>query len=122
MKRLLLIFALVFIHLFSIGQDGGKVSRKVKKAEEKKEQQQRNQQKAEMKGRKRHMAIQDKATRKRMKKHRRGPIHVDAYDRKPFFLKRWFMRKENRKPKTAYFLEELKIKNEGLISDFVHFS
>ncbi|MEP7264175.1 MAG: hypothetical protein ABI772_06750 [Bacteroidota bacterium] len=102
MKRLLLLFTLVIVHLFSMGQDGGKGSKKVKKAEAKKEQQARNQQNAELKGRKRHEAIQDKATRKRMKRHRRGPIHVDAYDRRPFFLKRWFRKKENRKPRTAY--------------------
>jgi hypothetical protein len=113
MKRLLIALSLVLAHLFSIAQDAP-VSKKVRKAEQKQEKQKRNKEKATLQGKKRHAAIQDKATRKRMKKHRKGPIHVDAYDRRPFFIKRWFRKKENRRPRTAYFLRELKIKNEEL--------
>ena len=110
MKRLLLIFSLICIHFISFSQTAdAPVSKKVKKAEQKKEARVRKGKKAELKGRKRHESIQDSATRKRMKRHRRGPIHVDAYDRRPFFLKRWLTRKENRRPRT-----ELRIKNGEL--------
>jgi hypothetical protein len=95
MKRLLLIFSVLFLHFTSYSQTDAPVSKKVKKAEQKKEQQAQKSKKAELKGRKRHEAIQDKATRKRMRRHRRGPVHVDAYDRRPFFIKRWLKRKEH---------------------------
>ena len=94
-KRFLLMVTLVAVPVFVFSQDGGgKVSKKVKKAEQKKEARVQRTKKAEMKGRKRHEMIQDKSTRKRMKRHRKGPIHVDAYDRRPFFIKRWLKKKE----------------------------
>jgi Ni/Co efflux regulator RcnB len=104
MKRLLIVFFLLTSSLFAVAQtpESGSapakkehVSRKVKKAEQKKAKQQRNLEKAALKGKKRHENIQDKSVRKRMKRHRKGPIHVDAYDRRPFFLKRWLKRKEH---------------------------
>ena len=93
MKRLLILFAVCFSCL-AFGQDDGSAKSKIKKAEKKQEQQVRSKKKAELKGRKRHESIQDKKVRKRMKRHKRGPIHVDAYERRPFFLKRWIMKKE----------------------------
>jgi Ni/Co efflux regulator RcnB len=94
MKRLL-IFLFIIIAQVAFSQSDGSADSKIKKAEKKTEQRQRNKKKAELKGKKRHESIQDKATRKRMKRHRKGPIHVDAYDRRPFFIKRWLKRKEH---------------------------
>ncbi len=95
MKKLLLVFILLLTQLFSFAQDGGSPTKKQKKAEAKKEQLAKNAKNSKLKGIKRHEEIQDKATRKRMRKHKKGPIHVDAYDRRPFFIKRWFRKKEH---------------------------
>jgi Ni/Co efflux regulator RcnB len=95
MKRLLLVFILLFAQLFAFAQDGGSQTKKQKKAEAKKEELAKNARNSKLKGIKRHESIQDKATRKRMRKHRKGPIHVDAYDRRPFFIKRWLKKKEH---------------------------
>ena len=95
MKRIFLVLLLITAGFITEAQSNGSVSRKVKKAEQKKENIKRQQQKSAVKGSKRHESIQTKATRKRMHKHRKQPIHVDAYERKPFFLKRWFRKKEH---------------------------
>lgn len=94
MKRILLLIFIVVSGVFASAQDDGSAKDKIKKAEKKQEQQVKSKKKAELKGRKRHESIQTKQTKKRMKKHKRGPIHVDAYDRRPFFIKRWIARKE----------------------------
>lgn len=94
MRIIVLIVFMFFSVMHLTAQTDASASKKVKKAEQKMEQQKRNQQKAEVKGVKRHESIQTKATRKRMKKHRKQRIHVDAYESKPFFMKRWFQKKE----------------------------
>lgn len=106
MKRLLLFLSILIVPVLVFSQTDGSASKKQKKAEQKKEERVKRGKKAELKGRKRHESIQDKSVRKRMKRHRRGPIHVDAYDRRPFFLKRWFKRKENKRPRTEYMIKK----------------
>ena len=81
--------------LVTNAQSDGSANSKIKKEEHKKEIREKNKQKSEIEGRKRHENIQTKAVQKRMKKHRKQRIHVDAYERKPFFLKRWFHKKEH---------------------------
>ena len=62
------------------------MTKKQKKAQEKKEQQKQDARKAEIEGRKRHMNLQDKETRKRMKKNRKkGSKYVSS---KPRFIDR----------------------------------
>lgn len=85
-KRILLVI-ICLIPLFLHGQDG-KVSKKQKKAEQKKEQRIQDSHKAEVKGKKRHIKLQDKDTRKRMKKHKKkGNAYVS---RRPGFFQRLF--------------------------------
>jgi hypothetical protein len=69
LKRLFFLF-LVLIPLFAAGQDSN-ASKSQKKAEKKKEQRVQDAKKAELKGKKRHMKIQDKKVRKRMKKNKK---------------------------------------------------
>ena len=95
MKKMLIVLLLLFNGIIVVAQTDGSVKSKVKHAEQKKVKLAKNQQKAEVERRKRHEAIQTKATRKRMKKHRKQRIHVDAYERKEFFLKRWLHKKEH---------------------------
>jgi hypothetical protein len=69
-------------------QDDPKPTRKQKKAEEKKEQRVQDAKRAEVKGKKRHMKLQDKQTRKRMKKNKKkGTAYVS---RRPGFFQRIF--------------------------------
>ena len=69
LRRLFLIL-IVFIPLLSAAQDSN-ASKSQKKAEKKKEQRVEDAKKAELKGKKRHMKIQDKKVRKRMKKNKK---------------------------------------------------
>jgi hypothetical protein len=64
-KMTLLITATLLPALLS-AQDDQKLTRKQKKAHQKKEQQVQDTKKAEIKGKKRHMKLQDKKTRKRI--------------------------------------------------------
>ena len=85
MKKMLIVLLLLFNGIVVVAQTDGSVKSKVKHAEQKKVKLAKNQ----------HEAIQTKATRKRMKKHRKQRIHVNAYERKEFFLKRWLHKKEH---------------------------
>lgn len=68
----LLIFLLVIPFTLAAQDDGdAKPTRKQKKAEQKKEQRAKDVKKAEIKGKKRHMKLQDKQTQKRMKKNKK---------------------------------------------------
>ena len=73
----------------------GKVTKAQRKAEDKKKELLRKEQKAEIKGRKQHEKIQTAQVRKRMRKHRKGDIHVGSYDKKPGFFKRLFHRRRH---------------------------
>lgn len=94
-KRYCLIFVMLAITFIANAQNDGSAKQKIKKAEQKKEEIAKRKQRSEVEGKKRHEALQTKAVRKRMHKHRKERIHVDAYERKPFFLKRWFHKKEH---------------------------
>ena len=94
-KKCLLFLLLLFIGGIAVAQSDGSAKSKVKQAEHKKEKLAKNKQKAEIELKKRHEEIQTKATRKRMRRHRKQRIHVDAYERKEFFLKRWFHKKQH---------------------------
>ncbi len=86
--RKLFFLLLLFIPLMALGQDEVKPTKKQKKAEAKKEQRVQDSKKAEIKGKKRHMKLQDKQTRKRMKQHKRkGKAYVS---RRPGFFQRLF--------------------------------
>ena len=96
MKKLKSLFwlILVFCTLLANAQSA-KVTKAQIKAEEKKKEQLRNEEKAEIKGIKKHESIQTAKVRKRMRKHRKGDIHVDAYDKKPGFFRRLFHRRRH---------------------------
>lgn len=92
MKRLIRNFFLVMMLLLPlalVGQDtDADASKSRRKAEKKKEQRVQNAKKAEIKGKKRHVELQDKQTRKRMKKHKKkGVMYVS---RRPGFFQRLF--------------------------------
>jgi hypothetical protein len=74
------------IPLFAFGQDEPKLTKKQQKAHAKKEQRAQDAKKAEIAGKKRHMKLQDKKTRKRMKKNKK---HGGSYvSRNPGFFNR----------------------------------
>ena len=84
----ILFFVLLIPVLVSAQDDEGKKTKKQRKAEAKKEQRVQDSQKAEIKGKKRHMKLQDKETRKRMKKNKKkGTAYVS---RRPGFFQRLF--------------------------------
>lgn len=85
LKKIFLVLALV-IPFALMAQDDSKPSKKQKKAELKKEQRVQDTKKAEIKGQKRHMKLQEKQTRKRMKKNKKkGSAYVS---RRPGFFQR----------------------------------
>jgi hypothetical protein len=87
LRKLLIVFMMV-IPFSVLSQDAPKQTKKQKKAEDKKEQRLQNAKKAEVKGKKRHIKLQDKKTQKRMKKNKRkGTVYVS---RRPGFFRRLF--------------------------------
>lgn len=90
--RKLKLFLFIAAMLFSFAADAqsGKVTKAQKKAEKTKVEQKRKQEKSELKARKKHEEIQTKKVRGRMRKHRKGDVHVSSYDRRPGFFKRLF--------------------------------
>ena len=90
----LLFFGSIIFTLFADAQSAT-TTKAQKKAERTKQEQARRAEKAELKGRKRHAQIQTAKVRKRMRIHRKGDIHVNAYDQRPGFFKRLFHRKEH---------------------------
>jgi hypothetical protein len=69
-KRYLL-FLLLMFPLVLFAQDNSKATKAQKKAEKKKQEKIEKDRKEDLKAKKFHYKIQDKATRKRMKKHRK---------------------------------------------------
>jgi hypothetical protein len=90
-KRIFFLFLLV-LPLIAAAQDGTKQTKMQKKAEKKKQERIEKDRKADLKAKKFHYKIQEKETRKRMKKHRK---HVDGYSpyKQPGFFKRLFGKK-----------------------------
>jgi ATP-dependent exoDNAse (exonuclease V) alpha subunit len=83
-----LLMLLFIIPVMVFAQDNPKLTKKQKKAEQKKEQRAQNAKKAEVRGKKRHMKLQDKQTRKRMKQNKKkGTAYVS---RRPGFFQRLF--------------------------------
>lgn len=82
-----MLFVMLMLFSFSaLAQEEQKMTKKQKKAHEKKEQQKQDARKAEIEGRKHHLKLQDKQTRKRMKKNRKkGSGYVSS---KPRFIDR----------------------------------
>lgn len=102
-KKYLPAFLLIFIFILPLvcaAQENSTATKAQKKADKKKEKQEANKRKSELKGKKFHYQIQDKATRKRMKKHRRKVDHGYPSG-KPGFFKRIFGKNQ------AYFNKEL---------------
>jgi len=86
--RKLMLTIFIVIPLFVLSQDDPKPTKKQKKVEQKKEQRKQDAKKSEVKSKKQHVKIQDKATRKRMKQHKRkGTQYVS---RRPGFFGRLF--------------------------------
>lgn len=84
--RYLSLLFMLFFSIASFSQETQKTSKKQKKAEQKKEQRVQDARKAEIKGQQRHRKLQDKDTRKRMKKNKRkGTAYVS---RRPGFFQR----------------------------------
>ena len=96
MKKLKLIVS-TFLILCAIAVSGqsGKVTKAQRKVEDKKKEQLKKQEKAEIKAQKHHKSIQTAKVRKRMRKHRRGDIHVSSYDQRPGFFKRLFHKRKH---------------------------
>ena len=90
-KLLLLLLIMVPVALYAQDNKPNKVQ---KKADKKKEQRVESQKKGELKGRKRHMALQTKEVRKRMKKHSRY-VNNQQLHRKRGFVYRIFHRHEH---------------------------
>ncbi|MFI5219743.1 MAG: hypothetical protein ACHQNT_09665, partial [Bacteroidia bacterium] len=76
----LLIFPLVLA-----GQENTSQTKAQKKAEKKETQRMEKSRKADIKGKKRHYKIQDRKTRKRMKKHRKQVDRSFVYNKPDFF-------------------------------------
>lgn len=91
--RRLLLLLLLIIPLMVSAQDN-KPNKAQKKADKKKEQRIENEKKSEIKGRKRHQAIQSKEVRKRMKQHNRYVNRAQSH-KKRGFLYRLFHRNEH---------------------------
>lgn len=87
LKRIALI-ALLFLPLLAAAQDDPKPTKKQRKADQKKEQRAKDAKKSEFRSKKQHLKLQDKATRKRMKKHKRKGTHYVST--KPNFFRRLF--------------------------------
>ena len=86
--RRLLFLSLLIFPFITAAQDDQKETKKQKKANDKKEERVQDAKKAEIAGKKRHMKLQDKQTRKRMKKNKkRGGSYVS---RNPGFFQRIF--------------------------------
>ena len=68
-------------------------SKKIRKAEQVKEAQAKKQARAIEEGKKKHLKLQSKDVRKRMKRNERRYHHSDANDRRPNWLKRLFPKK-----------------------------
>jgi hypothetical protein len=77
-KRILFLL-LLSVPLVLSAQDNSKATKAQKKAEKKKQQRIEKDRKADLKAKKFHYKIQDKATRKRMKKHRRAVDQHSPY-------------------------------------------
>lgn len=91
LKRFVFLLFLIIPLLLS-AQDN-KPKKIQKKADQKKEQRVENQKKGELKGRKRHMALQTKEVRKRMKRHNKM-VNSNQLHRKKGFVYRLFHRNE----------------------------
>ena len=89
------VFYIGMLFILIADAQSAKTTKAQKKAENTKQEQLRKEEKAEIKGRKRHEQIQTAKVRKRMRKHRKGDVHVNAYDRRPGFFKRLFHHKEH---------------------------
>ena len=92
-SKLFLIFLLA-VPLIAFAQDNSSQTKAQKKAEKAKEKKLSEERKADLKGKQFHYKIQDKATRKRMKKNRRKVDHNYAGEKPPGFFKRLFGKKQ----------------------------
>lgn len=77
-KRLFFIF-LCIVPLLIFAQDNSKSTKAQKKADKKEKERLKKDRKADLEGKKFHYKIQDKATRKRMKKNRKKVDHYSPY-------------------------------------------
>lgn len=91
MKKYILFIAFIFASCTVVGQSP---ESKQKQYDKKKEVKQQNMQKESVKARERHMKIQEKEVRKRMKKSLKEAKRHNASKGKPFFI-RWFSKKHH---------------------------
>jgi len=83
------ILAATSVHAFA---QEAKATKAQKKVEKKKEQRVERDRKSDLKGKKRHYMLQDKKTRKKMKRHRRR-VNKNYPSDKPGFFRRIFRKK-----------------------------
>ncbi len=70
-------------------QEGESIKKQEKRLEKKKEEREKGNEKAKQEGIDRHESIQDKETRKRMKKNKKKANRYNSGKKEPFY-KRWF--------------------------------
>lgn len=75
----------------SFGQEGESIKKQEKRLEEKKEERANGNEKAKQEGIERHMDIQDKETKKRMKKNKKKANRINSGKKEPFY-KKWFIK------------------------------
>ena len=90
-KSFVLLLLLIF-PLFAFAQENSNATKAQKKAEKQEIKRKEKARKADLKGKQRHYKIQDRKTRKRMKKHRRQVNSIYIGER-PGFFKRLFRKK-----------------------------
>src|SRR4051812_37329125 len=87
LKRILLVLLMLLAPAAIVLAQENKPNKVQKKADDKKEANIEKQKKGEMKGRKRHMALQTKEVRKRMKKHSRYVKNQQLNRKRGFFYR-----------------------------------
>lgn len=93
LKKILLLFVTVIAFNLlsnnSYAQEGESIKKQEKRLEKKKEEREKGNEKAKQEGLDRHESIQDKETRKRMKKNKKKANRYNGGKKEPFY-KRWF--------------------------------
>lgn len=83
---------LLLLPIVGFSQEGESIKKQEKRLEKKKEERAEDNEKAKNEGIKRHESIQDKDTKKRMKKNKKKANRYNNGKKEPFY-KRWFIKK-----------------------------
>jgi Flp pilus assembly protein TadB len=90
--RLITSILLLLVSVAAYSQEGESIKKQKKRLEKKKEERAQGNENARQEGIDRHMDIQDKETRKRMKKNKKKANRINSGKKEPFF-KKWFIKK-----------------------------